>query len=103
VRDDIGVYMVGEVETDSTAARAGTFFIEVRNAGNPGEIGKADRYRRGRASNVRRAGQRLRAGRWCEPAREKNAFGMNRAKTGMMAKEIVKGLKEVLAERIGWL
>src|SRR5262249_54929269 len=58
VGDDVGVNVVGEIEANGAAARAGAFGSEVRNIGDAGEIGKAEFDASLRAGHVGRVGDR---------------------------------------------
>jgi hypothetical protein len=85
------------MEADGEPARIGIRIV-VRKVRNTGRIGEPHRYGSGGACGVRSSRQRCRFCGGLEAARQQNAFGVSRAKTGVPAEHDIELFEQVVGQ-----
>jgi hypothetical protein len=95
--DDIGVNVIGQMETNGEPPRI-CIRVVVGDQRKTGRIGEPHAYRSRRARHVRRPSERHGFRRRSEDARQQDALGVSRAKSGVQAENGVELLDQIVAE-----
>ena len=97
VAHDVGMNVVGEIETDGKAAWVG-FGFTVGDFRKAGGVGETCGDRSGFALDVRGFGERLRCACGPESSTEHQAFGVRGAEAGMRPEDFMELRQEVIGE-----